>query len=122
MDQNMLTAIAIVAGIYFFIRLWSVMQRSDSQSVIRALAEGAIVVDVRSPLAFSGGHYPGAINIPLDLIDAAIATASVRRHHPLVLYCATGMRSASAQRILQEAGFTRVFNAGALSNLPARQH
>ncbi len=119
MDQNTLTAIAIVAGIYILTRLWSAMQRSDNQSVVAALAAGAIVVDVRSPAEFSDGHYPGAVNIPLDLMGAAIESVGVNHHHPVVVYCASGMRSASARRILQAAGFTRVVNAGTLANLPA---
>ncbi|MDR3410554.1 MAG: rhodanese-like domain-containing protein [Formivibrio sp.] len=119
MDQNTLTAIAIVAGILILFRLWNRMQRSDNQSVVAALAEGAVVIDVRSPSEFSSGHYPGAVNIPLDLIGSSVEAVGVEHHHPVVVYCASGMRSASARRILQAAGFTRVVNAGSLGNLPA---
>jgi phage shock protein E len=39
------------------------------------------------------------------------------KNKAVVIYCASGMRSAKAARILTAAGFTDVTNAGGLSNL-----
>nr|WP_310036830.1 rhodanese-like domain-containing protein [Sphingomonas sp. BE123] len=54
----------------------------------------AIVVDVREPDEFAGGHIPGAINIPLSRFDPAALPDPGSR--TLVLNCAGGKRSAMA--------------------------
>ncbi|NEC33294.1 rhodanese-like domain-containing protein, partial [Streptomyces rubrogriseus] len=53
------------------------------------------VVDVRSAGEFSGGHLPGAHNVPLERLDeAADALAAAAARGPLLLVCASGNRSA----------------------------
>lgn len=73
-------------------------------------AKGALIVDVRSSMEFSGGAVPGSRNIPLDQLPMRMN--ELDRDKPIILCCASGARSASAQRFLQQAGFTKVFNAG----------
>jgi len=81
------------------------------------IAAGARVVDVRTPAEFKDGSYPGAINIPVSLLP-------VRTHElepkdkPIVLFCASGARSGQGARLLKQAGFTDVVNAGGLDNMP----
>ncbi|MEV5761005.1 rhodanese-like domain-containing protein [Streptomyces tendae] len=53
------------------------------------------VVDVRSPGEYTGGHLPGAHNVPLERFDeAADALAAAAARGPLLLVCASGNRSA----------------------------
>ncbi|WP_432130781.1 rhodanese-like domain-containing protein [Streptomyces tendae] len=53
------------------------------------------VVDVRSPGEYTGGHLPGAHNVPLERLDeAADALAAAAARGPLLLVCASGNRSA----------------------------
>jgi phage shock protein E len=77
---------------------------------------GAKVVDVRTPEEYRGGHYEGARNIPLPELPNRLAELGDKTK-PIVVYCASGMRSANAAKILKAAGFTDVTNAGGLSNL-----
>lgn len=77
-------------------------------------AEGSVVIDVRSPAEFAQGRIAGAINIPVDRIDAVPNHIS-NKETPLYLYCASGARSASACRFLQGAGYTNVTNMGGIS-------
>lgn len=64
---------------------------------------GAIVVDVRTPGEFKSGHVKGARNIPLQNISGK--TAELKKlNKPLILCCASGMRSAQATSILKSAG------------------
>jgi rhodanese-related sulfurtransferase len=73
-------------------------------------------IDVRTPQEFDAGHFPGARNIPLDaLLDATDELKEF--HQPIVLYCRSGARSASAVMLLKEAGLENVFNGGGLENL-----
>lgn len=77
---------------------------------------GASVIDVRTREEFDGGHYQGAANIPLQELQKRLAEAGDRKK-PVVVYCASGMRSAQAAKILTKAGFIDVTNAGGLNNL-----
>ncbi|BBE18245.1 NADH dehydrogenase [Aquipluma nitroreducens] len=75
-----------------------------------------IVVDVRTPQEFAGGAYPGAINIPLDELQARISELGSKSRE-ITLYCASGARSAYGQRVLQQFGFTKVKNGGGIMQM-----
>ncbi len=67
---------------------------------------GARILDVRGPDEFAAGHLPGARNLPLDQLRAALD--GLDRSQPLRLYCAVGFRSYLAYRILVQHGFADV--------------
>jgi phage shock protein E len=74
------------------------------------LAEGAVIVDVRSTAEFQAASNPGSINIPLDRFLAGIA--ELKKEKPVILCCASGARSGAAAALLRARGFRRVVNAG----------
>ena len=84
--------------------------------VAERIKAGAKIVDVRSPEEFQGGAYPGAVNIPLQLLGARLG--EIPKDRPVVLYCASGGRSAMAARLLKQAGYADVVNAGGLADMP----
>jgi rhodanese-related sulfurtransferase len=71
--------------------------------------EPPVVLDVRTPQEFAGGHIPGARNLYYRDLSPHLEGLAAYRDRPLVVYCETGARSRAAIRILREAGFTRVF-------------
>ena len=77
---------------------------------------GAMAIDVRSPDEYQSGHYLGAKNIPLQELENRLSELG-GKNTPIVVYCASGMRSAKALKILTNAGFTDVMNAGTMRNL-----
>jgi phage shock protein E len=81
------------------------------------IAAGARVVDVRTPAEFKDGSYPGAINIPISLLPVRMNELEPR-DKPIVLFCASGARSGQGARLLTQAGFTDVINAGGLDGMP----
>lgn len=73
----------------------------DVPQAARLMADPAVrVVDVRSPAEFLGGHLPGALNYPLEELDA------LQPGQPLVVVCAAGIRSAYAVQYLRSQGHT----------------
>ena len=74
------------------------------------LAEGAQLVDVRSMAEFAAGNVPGSVNIPLDEIPQRAKELDPQRW--VVVFCASGTRSAMARRKLKSLGFEKVLNAG----------
>lgn len=87
---------------------------SNVKDMIKA---GARIIDVRSPGEFADEAYPGAVNIPLSILPAKVEDLG-SKEGPIVLYCASGARSAQAARFLKEAGFTNIVNAGGLDDMP----
>lgn len=98
------------------IRKWLGIQ--PGVNIAEMMESGALVVDVRTPAEFKSGHFKGAVNIPLDSIQAGKHQLKDKQK-PLVLCCRSGMRSASATKILKNQGFTRVVNGGAWQSLHA---
>lgn len=91
-------------------------RRTPAPVVAQKLQAGATVVDVRSAAEFRGGGYRGAINVPLQELSGALHR--IPKGRPVVVYCASGSRSAMAVRILRKAGYADVSNAGGLHHLP----
>jgi len=80
------------------------------------IAQGAVILDVRSPGEFSSGHARGAINVPLGTISG-YAQKQKNKDQVIITCCASGMRSASAKSALTSAGFKNVYNGGPWSNV-----
>lgn len=75
----------------------------DSTRIEEMLTNGAVVIDVRTPGEFSGGHVAGSLNYPLQSISGKIKEIE-KLGKPIVLCCASGNRSGQATRILQAKG------------------
>lgn len=80
------------------------------------IAKGAVIVDVRTPGEFSGGHVKGAVNIPLDKLQGNIAKIKGYKK-PVIVCCASGMRSANAKRVLSKNGIEEIYDAGSWVSL-----
>lgn len=87
----------------------------ESKSTEELLAQGAIIVDVRTPAEFSAGHLKKSINIPLDQLAKKLS--KLDKSKPVITCCASGMRSGSAKRMLKSNGFEEVKNGGSWSSL-----
>jgi phage shock protein E len=81
------------------------------------IANGAVIIDVRTKGEYQNGHLKNAMNIPLDTLSANLA--KLDKNKPIITCCASGMRSASAKSILKSNGFTEVHNGGSWTNLKA---
>lgn len=86
--------------------------QENLQEIIK---KGAIVVDVRTPEEFNNGHIAGSINIPVNEIGNALSW--LQKDVPMVLVCASGVRSAHAKFVLDSNGFLEVYNGGAWNSL-----
>lgn len=84
-------------------------------------ADSLIVVDVRTPEEFRAGAYPDAINISLDELMQRYTELGNNADREIIVYCASGARSAYAQRLLMQMGYSNVTNGGGLNAMMARQ-
>jgi len=67
------------------------------------IAQGALLLDVRTTGEHAGGHIEGARNIPVQELGARIG--ELPRGRQVVVYCRSGARSAAAASMLRSAGF-----------------
>lgn len=107
--------LAVLAGFF-------VLRQRGAVSVVEArrlLAEGALLVDVRTPGEFASSRVPGAVNVPLADLPGAMQALAPDRQRVLLLHCQSGGRSGLAAMKLRSAGYQRVFNVGSLAQ--ARQ-
>lgn len=90
----------------------------ESLRVKELLASGqARIIDVRTPAEFASGHVSGAINLPVS--DLANRMKEIGpKETPVVLYCRSGARSASAASMLRSAGFQEIFDIGPMAAFP----
>ena len=77
------------------------------------LSSGATLVDVRSAQEWRSGRAPRAKHVPLDRLQAS--TAGIQKTRPVVAICASGVRSASAARLLAAKGYQAYSIRGGMS-------
>lgn len=75
------------------------------------IANGAIILDVRSRAEYSGGHVKGSINIPLDQLSTNLNKLK-SKEKTIITCCASGMRSGAAKAQLKSMGYGNVHNGG----------
>ena len=79
----------------------------------KMVAQGAQLVDVRTPAEFGQGAIPGSKNVPLQNIH--MAEQHLDKSKPVIVYCASGMRSNQAGAMLTQMGFAAVHNLGSIN-------
>ena len=86
-----------------------------STNLQQFLDEGAVIIDVRTPQEFAGGHIKGSTNIPLDSLQKRFE--EIRSlNKPVITVCQSGMRSSTAKSFLQGKGL-KVINGGSWAGL-----
>lgn len=72
--------------------------------------ENLLILDVRRFSEFKEGKIKNAINIPLDELEYELDEIENFKENPVLVYCKSGVRSNLACFILEEAGFTDLYN------------
>jgi rhodanese-related sulfurtransferase len=109
-NQNiMLIAIAAFSGAAL---LWQLFQGSGGAEINPAEAtllinrQDALVIDVREPDEFAAGHLPEARNIPVGKLADRVNEIEKYKDKPVILCCASGVRSGKACGELKKLGFS----------------
>ncbi|HEU0316717.1 MAG TPA: molybdopterin-synthase adenylyltransferase MoeB [Solirubrobacteraceae bacterium] len=90
------------SGAEFVRKVKSEINEVDPSEVHGLLDDGVALIDVRETEEFATGHLPGARHVPRGYLESRIEGAVPDRSQRIVLYCASGNRSALAARTLQE--------------------
>ena len=97
---------------------------SSAPTLTAELLKSAVVVDVRTAGEHASGHLQGDHNIPVEEVEARLAEFDAltkgNKNAVVVVYCASGRRSARTKGMLEQAGYTGVVDAGGFSVVAAR--
>lgn len=69
-----------------------------------------VIIDVRSVLEYKMGHVKGAINIPVQSLAGSPKLDDISKDDEIIVYCASGARSAMAAQLLAAGGYKNVKN------------
>ncbi len=105
MQQPLFLIIGLIIGYLLFKKL--MVAKINYADVLN---RGGIVVDVRTPQEYDGGHIKGSLNIPLGNIGNRAADLKTK-NVPVICVCASGMRSGQAASILKKNGIES-YNGG----------
>jgi rhodanese-related sulfurtransferase len=113
-NQNiLLVSLVAVSGASL---LWPLLARPAGNAVSPGEAtqlinrEDAHVVDVREVDEFAAGHLPDAVNIPVSKLAERIGELEKFKEKPVIICCASGMRSNKACGDLKKHGFAKLYN------------
>lgn len=73
--------------------------------------EELTLVDVREKDEWRQGHIPDAVHVPRGFLEMQAASRLPKKDATIVTYCAGGVRSAFAAKVLQDLGYTKVESA-----------
>ena len=85
------------------------VEQVDPAEVSEQLGNGLVLVDVRETDEWDRGHIPGAVHVPRGYLESRIDGAVGDRDARVVLYCASGQRSAFAAHTLRSCSATRTW-------------
>lgn len=116
MKQTFLALLVVLSTSWGFSQAQPEVKRVDDAATKALVADGAVVLDVRTKAEWDEGHLPMAKLLPVDQITAARAAALVpSKATKVVVYCRSGRRSAQAAQSLRGLGYT-VYDLGAITN------
>src|SRR6478609_2134993 len=96
---------------------------TEDAVTLRDASSAPVFVDVRERDEYEQGFIPGAVHIPRGHLESRIERAVPDRNTPVVVYCASGNRSAYSARTLAELGYTDVVSmAGGFSRWKQNGH
>lgn len=79
---------------------------------------GAVIIDVRSPMEYKSGNIKGSKNFPVENIRSKVAEIK-KLNKPIITVCRSGARSGMAKSILKSAGID-VYNGGPWTSLQSK--
>jgi sulfur-carrier protein adenylyltransferase/sulfurtransferase len=98
------------SGAEYIRQIKSQVDEVDPAQVSEHLGNGIVLVDVRESGEWDAGHIPGAKHVPRGYLESRIeGAAGADRDQEIIVYCASGQRSAlAAHTLVEDLGYTNV--------------
>jgi len=130
LDNWMLIAVALSSGVMLMLPTLQGAASaglSPTQAVLMINRDKAQIIDVCSAEEYAAGHLIGARHVPLDQLEQQLPGAVRNKSTPVILVCASGIRSKRAVAVAKKLGFEQAHSlAGGLkawkeANLPVEK-
>ena len=79
---------------------------------------GYIILDVRTQEEYNGGHIPGALLLPNEVIGTEELVMLPDKDQKILVYCRSGNRSKQASQKLADLGYTNIYEFGGIIDWP----
>ncbi len=99
--------------IYIAYRTYRLVMLADGLD--KKIADGAVILDVRTAEEYETGHIEDSVNISLGSIRERYRELDPNKTY--ITTCSHGLRSVKVESLLKERGFKKVFNGGAWTDL-----
>jgi rhodanese-related sulfurtransferase len=83
---------------------------TDEVNPLIEQTQGLVILDVRTPVEYASGHLENAVNIDFESPDFSQKISQLNKNAAYLVYCRSGNRSGKAVKIMQEAGFMKLYN------------
>ena len=113
MMKTILWILLSLLVIYVGYRTYRLVMLADGLD--KKIADGAVILDVRTAEEYETGHIEGSVNISLGSIRERYRELDPNKTY--ITTCSHGLRSVKVESILKERGFKKVFNGGAWTDL-----
>ncbi|MBI5129924.1 MAG: rhodanese-like domain-containing protein [Rhodopseudomonas palustris] len=97
--------------------------RVSADQAREMIGKGGVVIDVRdAPEVENTGKVEGAVHISRGMLefradpDTPFHDKRLAKDKPVIVYCASGGRSALAGKVLKDMGYAEVYNLGAFKD------
>jgi len=114
MDNIFLVAVAFVSGAML---VWPLLRRGSGGPSVNTLEatqlinrQDALVLDVREQAEYAQSHILNSRGLPLSQLETRLSDIEKFKDKPVIVYCASGSRSASAAATLRKHGFSNAVN------------
>ena len=101
------SALALIVS---FLRDGSGKTVSVTDATLLINRQDAVVIDVREAAEFAVGHLPDARHMPQASVAGRLGELESFKDRPLVVCCASGVRSSKVCQQLRQAGFAKAVN------------
>lgn len=95
----------------------NVISAEEAKTIMEQNPE-ALILDVRTEEEYEEGHIPSAVLLPLDELEGRAEAELTDKEQTILIYCRSGARAGEAARILQDLGYTHVYNFGGIISWP----
>ena len=84
------------------------IQETDAPGSIALISQGYMILDVREPEEYEQGSVPNALHIPRGILESNIENHIPDYGQPIIVMCASGVRSVFATETLNQMGYSTV--------------
>jgi rhodanese-related sulfurtransferase len=83
------------------------LSMTELHEAIKGISKNDLILDVRTPQEFAGGHVPTAANIPVDQV--MMHAEELKKFGAIYIYCKAGVRAETASEILESMGVANIY-------------